>query len=146
MRVCAQLLFAVALACAVSDAAAATATTTTSVNVRAGPGKSFPTATWFLSGTTVTIEGCLSDWQWCDVSSGRHRGWVYTRFLSFRHNDTIVTIQRGGASLGLPQTEFELVPYWDAHFQGNIWYSRKAYWDQRWNRRVAARERTPPAR
>lgn len=141
MRKCLQILFALALACGVQHAAAATATTTNSVNVRAGPGKTFPTASWFLSGTPVTVEGCLSDWQWCDVSAGRDRGWVYARYLSYRSNDTVVTIQRGGASLGLPQTEFDLVPYWDAHFQNQTWYSRKAYWQRRWEQRVAARAR-----
>jgi uncharacterized protein YraI len=142
MRGCLQVLLALALAGGVPLAAAATATTTASVNVRAGPGKSFPTATWFLTGTQVTIEGCLFDWKWCDVSSGRHRGWVYARYLSHRINDTVVTIDRGGTTLGLPQTEFDLVPYWDAHFQNQIWYSRKAYWQRRWERRVAAPERS----
>jgi len=135
MRVRSTFLLGLLVLAAPHAFAAATATTTTSVNVRAGPGKSFPTATWLLSGTTVTVEGCLPDWRWCDVVSGKDRGWVYARFLSIRHDNTKVTIDRGGASLGLPQTQFDLGPYWDAHFQNKVWYSRKAYWQRRWDNR-----------
>jgi uncharacterized protein YraI len=129
-------LVVLGLLCGSSLAAAATATVTSSVNVRAGPGTSFPTATWLLTGTTVTVEGCLPDWRWCDVVAGRDRGWVYSRYLSVRSNDRVATIRAGGASLGLPETEFALGPYWDAHYRNKIWYPRKAEWQQRWDRRA----------
>lgn len=135
MRILLPLLSALALACGAPLATAATATTTSSVNVRAGPAKSFPTVTWLLGNTTVTVEGCLPDWQWCDVVVGRDRGWVHARYLSHRLDGTAVTIRRGGAELGLPKTEFQLGPYWDAHYQNQTWFGRKAYWQRRWDQR-----------
>ena len=142
-----QFLLALALACAIPHASAATATTTSSVNVRAGPATSFPTVTWLLGSTSVTVEGCLPDWQWCDVVAGRDRGWVHARYLSHRLDGTAVTIRRAGAKLGLPQTEFALGPYWDAHYQNQVWYGRKAYWQRRWDQRPApaASDATKPA-
>ncbi len=135
MRKRLQLLLAVAVASCIPLAAAQTAITTTSVNVRAGPEKSFPTATWLLSGTSVTVVGCVASWRWCDVIAGRDRGWVYTRFLSYPFNGGAVNIINGGPNLGLPQVEFSLGPYWDEHYQNQHWFGRKSYWQKRWDRR-----------
>ncbi len=117
-----------------AQAWAQAALTTQSVNVRAGPANIFPTVTWLLTGTSVTIVGCTANWRWCDVIAKGKRGWVYTRFLSYRYNDTVATIINGGPNLGLPQTEFTLGPYWDAHYQNQSWFGRKAYWQTRWDR------------
>lgn len=126
-------------------AAAQTATTTTSVNVRAGPEKSFPTVTWLLSGTTVTVVGCVANWRWCDVTAGRDRGWVYSRFLSIPFNGSAVTILNGGPNLGLPESEFLLSEYWNTHYQRQHWFGRKAYWQRRWDRRAPPREWRDPS-
>ncbi|MCM8594773.1 SH3 domain-containing protein [Accumulibacter sp.] len=142
-----RLLLALVIAGAscITAAAAQTATTTTSVNVRAGPEKNFPTVTWLLSGTTVTVVGCVANWRWCDVIAGRDRGWVYSRFLSIPFNGTAVTILNGGPNLGLPQSEFSLGEYWDAHYQRQHWFGRKAHWQQRWDRRPPPREWRDPS-
>jgi uncharacterized protein YraI len=140
MRTRLGFLLALAFAACVPPAAAHTATTTDSVNVRAGPDKSFPTVTWILSGTSVTLEGCTADWRWCDVIAGRHRGWVYARFLSYPFNGSAVTVVRGGPNLGLPQIEFSLGPYWDAHYRDQRWYKQKADMQKRWDRRPPPRE------
>ena len=141
-----RLLFLLALAVAssASHAATQTAITTTAVNVRAGPDKAFPTVTWLLSGTSVTVVGCLANWRWCDVIAGKDRGWVYTRFLAYPFEGGSVTIVRGGPKLGLPSIEFALGPYWDEHYRDRIWFSRKAYWQTRWDRRPPPPVRREP--
>ena len=126
-------------------AAAETATTTTSVNVRSGPENVFPTVTWLLSGTRVTVVGCVANWRWCDVIAGRDRGWVYSRFLSIPFNGSAVTILNGGPNLGLPESEFSLGEYWDTHYQRKHWFGRKAYWQKRWDRRAPQREWRDPS-
>lgn len=135
MRIRLGFLLALAVASVVQTAAAQTATTTGSVNVRAGPDNTLPTVTWLLSGTSVNVIGCTANWRWCDVTAGRDRGWVYTRFLSYPLNGTAVTIIRGGPNLGLPQIEFSLGPYWDEHYRGKHWYGKKADMQRRWDRR-----------
>jgi uncharacterized protein YraI len=140
----AGFLLALAVAAVVQTAAAQTATTTNSVNVRAGPDNKLPTVTWLLSGTAVTVVGCTANWRWCDVTAGRDRGWVYTRFLSVPFDGTAVTIVRGGPKLGLPQVEFALGPYWDEHYRSKLWYGQKADWQRRWDRRPPQREWREP--
>lgn len=118
-------------------AASHTATTTTAVNVRSAPNRHFPTVTWLLSGTSVTIVGCVDTWRWCDVIAGRKRGWVYTRYLTVPFEGGAVTIITGGPRLGLPVAEFSFGPYWDEHYREQLWFARKAYWQTRWDRQPA---------
>jgi hypothetical protein len=70
---------------------------------------------------------------------------VYTRFLSVPFNGSAVTIISGGPNLGLPQSEFSLGEYWDAHYQRQQWFGRKAYWQSRWDRRAPPREWRDPS-
>ena len=86
------------------------------VNVRAGPDREFPLVTWFQPGTEVHIFGCLKGWQWCDVASGRSRGWVHSSYLGnfFRDRTPIV--------------EFSVDTYWDAHYQRRPWYAERSRW------------------
>ena len=128
------MLAATALAACMPAVAAETATITSSVNVRSGPGRSLPTVTWLLTGTQVSVVGCVANWRWCDVVAGRDRGWVYARFLAFSHGGGSVTIVNGGPTLGLPSIEFAFGPYWDAHYRDRIWYGQKAAWQSRWER------------
>jgi uncharacterized protein YraI len=141
MPISRNLLIALAAAVCIQPAAAQMATATSSVNVRAGPEKMFPTVTWLLSGTPVNVTGCTADWRWCDVTAGRDRGWVYARFLSHPFKGSAVTIVKGGPDLGLPQVEFSLGPYWDAHYQGKRWFAQKAQYQRRWDQRPPPRER-----
>jgi uncharacterized protein YraI len=135
MRTRLPFLIALVVASCIPAAFAQTASTTTSVNVRAGPEKMFPTVTWLLSGTPVTVVGCVANWRWCDVIAGRDRGWVYARFLSVPSNGSAVTIINGGPNLGLPQIDFSLGPYWDEHYRNQRWFARKSYWQTRWDQR-----------
>jgi len=147
MPISLKLLFALVLAgfSSITPAAEQTATTTTAVNLRAGPEKSFPTVTWHLSGTRVTVVGCVANWRWCDVIAGSDRGWIDTRYLSVPFNGSVVTIINGGPNLGLPQSEFLLGEYWDTHYQRKHWFGRKAYWQKRWDRRAPPREWRAPS-
>ena len=139
-----KLLLALAIASCVAPVAAQTATTTSAVNVRSAPDSIFPTVTWLLGGTSVTVQGCTANWRWCDVIAGRNRGWVYTRYLSVPSNGSAVTIIRGGPNLGLPQAEFSLGAYWDEHYRAERWFAQKAEWQRRWDQRPATREWRQP--
>ena len=64
------------------EAAAQSAVTNSNVNIRAGPDRMFPLVGWLPPRTSVRVFGCTSDRRWCDVASGRNRGWVHSRYLS----------------------------------------------------------------
>jgi len=146
MKPLSKLMLAMALAACMSVVAAETATITSSVNVRSGPDRSLPTVTWLLTGTRVTVVGCVANWRWCDVVSGSNRGWVYSRYLSVPFQGSAITIANGGPNLGLKVIDFELGPYWDEHYQSKIFFGQKASLQTRWDRRPAQpewRERAP---
>jgi len=138
-------MLAIASAFCLPAIAAQTATTTSSVNVRSGPDRSMPTVTWLLSGTRVSVVGCVANWRWCDVIAGRERGWIYSRYLSLPFQGSSVLIANGGPNLGLPVTEFALGPYWDEHYASRVFFSQKADWQTRWDRRREQPEWREPA-
>lgn len=108
----AALLFTVTL-----EAAAQSAVTNSDVNMRAGPDRVFPVVGWLPPRTSVRVFGCTSDRRWCDVASGRNRGWVHSRYLS--------NVSRGRT----PTITFSVGPYWDLHYRGRPWYSSRSQWD-----------------
>jgi uncharacterized protein YraI len=89
---------------------------TRAVNVRAGPDPSFPLVSWLQAGTVVQVVGCTDGWHWCDVASGRTRGWIHSRYLGnfFRNRTPVIT--------------FSVADYWDAHYQRRPWYSERSAW------------------
>jgi uncharacterized protein YraI len=115
--------------------AQAQAVTVSAVNVRAGPDRFFPTVTWVLSGTAAKVHGCVDSWRWCDVTVGRDRGWIYSRYLSVQHEGRKVTILQGGPTLGLPVVEFEVSSYWSANYADRRWVGQAGHYQTRWERR-----------
>ncbi|HEX7913763.1 MAG TPA: SH3 domain-containing protein [Paraburkholderia sp.] len=53
------------------------------VNVRAGPAPDYPVVTQLPGGFPVSVMGCISNYQWCDVAAPNLRGWVYAARLSY---------------------------------------------------------------
>jgi uncharacterized protein YraI len=143
-----RFLFALAVACVTwaPMATAQNAVITRAVTVRAGPDRFFPPATSLLSGTAVTVVGCVESWRWCDIIAGRDRGWVYSRYLAYASGGNKITILDGGPGLGLPSIEFSLGAYWDEHYVGRPWAGNRVYWQNRWERRPPPQPWRPPAR
>jgi len=139
-----RFLLALAVAACTPLASAQTATITSSVNVRAGPHKMFPTVTWLLTGTSVTVVGCVANWRWCDVIAGRERGWVYSRYLALPSDGGAITVLRGGPRLGLPAIEFSVGPYWDEHYRTKRWFAEKSNMQRRWDQQRPPREWREP--
>jgi uncharacterized protein YraI len=137
-------LAAVALIAVAPVATAQTAITTLAVTMRAGPAANFPSVTTLMGGTSATVIGCESSWRWCDVSAGRDRGWVSSRYLSTTYKGNKVTILAGGPTLELPVTEFALAAYWGEHYRGRVFFGRQAFYQNRWDRRAPAPEWRAP--
>jgi uncharacterized protein YraI len=141
-------LFALAAALGIAGVmtfdAQAQAVTASAVNVRAGPDRFFPTVTWVLSGTEAKVHGCVDSWRWCDVTVGRDRGWIYSRYLSVPHEGTKVTILRGGPALGMPAVPFDLGDYWKSHYADRRWFGQAAQYQTRWERRRPQAPWAPP--
>lgn len=73
----------------------ATATATTDLNVRAGPGPQYPVVTIIGANQQATINGCLQNSKWCQVTIGGVQGWAYSDYLvATLDNRTIVMTER----------------------------------------------------
>jgi len=133
-------LAATALMGAATAASAQRAYTTSDVNMRAGPGSRFPVVTTLPGDSRVFIHGCLSNWDWCDVSWRRTRGWVFSDFLEavYRNRRIVFDEYRGYADIPFVTFGFG---YWDRYYRDRPWYDSWDRWGDRNDRRWRERNR-----
>ncbi len=112
-----------------SVALAQEAVTVKDVNVRAGPDRGYPLVAWVPGGSTVYVNGCQSDYRWCDVTAGANRGWVYSKNLQYTYQGQPMTIYGNGPTLALPIISFILGSYWNDNYQNRPWYRNQNQWN-----------------
>ncbi len=112
---------AVATVAAPAVASAAPAQVTANVNLRTGPGTNYYPILVLPAGAPVELYGCLQGYTWCDVSYGRERGWVSSRYLS--------TFYSGQAYRPRPYASVPFLTfnfgYWDNHYAKRPWYQNR---------------------
>lgn len=120
-------LTAAATVAAPAAASASPAQVTANVNLRAGPGTQYYPILVLPAGAPVELYGCLQGYTWCDVSYGRERGWISSRYLS--------TFYSGPAYRPRPYRSVPFLTfnfgYWDNHYAHRPWYNnRPRDWDR----------------
>ena len=85
--------------------------------VHAGPDPAFPEVTRLPAASNVHVVGCVASRQWCDILSGRTRGWI--RAADLRQTDRV---RRA------PEVTFSVGEDWDAHYRSRPWFSRRDDW------------------
>jgi uncharacterized protein YraI len=100
--------------------------------IYSGPGSEYPVVAQLGPGVGVTVQGCLNDYSWCDVTFGGNRGWVYAGELGYPYRNQRVPIIDYGPQLSLPIITFSLGNYWDRHYRSRPWYHERNDWDRRW--------------
>lgn len=112
-----------ALLAAPGLASAAPAWTSSQASLRSGPDRDYPRVDNLRAGQRVEVHGCLRDWSWCDVSSGRQRGWVAASALQREHagRRAPISVQRSGLAV----LDFFLGDYWDRHYRAINWYAKR---------------------
>ena len=74
------LLFVATLVLTASGYAQEQAYTTKSAHLRAGPAREYPVVAIVSPGVQVTVGGCVSDYNWCEVIlADSNRGWDVRR-------------------------------------------------------------------
>lgn len=126
-------LAAAALLGSVTMAAAQEAFTTNDANLRAGPGSRFPVVATIPEDSDVYIHGCLSNWDWCDVSWRRSRGWVFSDNLEAVYRSRRVSIYDYRRYNDIPVLSFGF-GYWDRHYRDRPWFDEWDRWDDRRDR------------
>lgn len=111
--------------------AATSAIVTTDLNVRTGPSASYQRYGTIPAGDEVTVYGCLSGYNWCDVDWAGGRGWVSGNYLAYLgqryYREPISSV---GVSIGVPVLGFDPYVYHRRHYAGRAWY-RDRYLDRR---------------
>jgi uncharacterized protein YraI len=92
-------------------------TTRRAVIVRAGPDNLFPQVARLPNASNVRVFGCTATPRWCDVMSGRTRGWVPLNDLT-----------QSSRLRSAPTVTFSVADYWDAHYRTRAWYSSRDAW------------------
>ena len=112
-------------------ASAQQAFTTNLLNLRAGPAQDFPIVATLPQGAEVMIQGCTSDYAWCDVQTPNAlRGWVYAQYLSHPFQGNPVPVSSMGATIGIPVLTFALGAYWASHYRDRPWYHNQSQWNR----------------
>ncbi len=99
--------------------------TITGVTMHAGPSSEYPQVMHLAGGLQVDIHGCISSWQWCDVTWRGKRGWVAVAALEYRDGGESMPV---ALSTSIPTASFDLSRYWDTNYRGRLWYSDRAKW------------------
>ena len=102
-------------------------------SIFAGPGSDYPVVAQLAPGVRLRINGCLSDWQWCDVSFGPNRGWAYAGDLGYTYYNNRVPVIEYGPRLALPVITFSLGSYWDRYYRARPFYHERSNWERHWN-------------
>jgi uncharacterized protein YraI len=103
--------------------AASLAYTTADLNIRTGPSASYQRFDTIPEGGQVTVHGCLSGYNWCDVSWSGERGWVSGAYLAYAGERYVrQPIPSIGLSIGLPVIGFSPEVYHRRHYVGRSWY------------------------
>ena len=111
-------------------ASAQEAYTTGDVNMRAGPGSRYPVVTTIPEDRQVYIHGCLSNWDWCDVSWRRNRGWVFSDYLEALYRNRRVDFDEYRTYVDIPFVSFGF-GYWDRYYRDRPWFDDWDHWHHR---------------
>ncbi|MFZ2100192.1 MAG: DUF1236 domain-containing protein [Oricola sp.] len=84
------------------------ATATVDLNIRSGPGPQYEVIGTIDGGDTATVEGCLQNSKWCQVSYNGATGWSYSDYLAGGFGaEQQVVISQAPASAAIPVVEYD---------------------------------------
>lgn len=115
--------------------------TTGNVHLRAGPDFSYPLIDTLPAGAPLSVQGCTSGWEWCDVIFQDERGWIVGNFIQYDYNNQYVLVPQYGAQIGIPIVTFVIGSYWDSYYRNRPFYSQRASW---YARPIPRRPPPPP--
>jgi uncharacterized protein YraI len=105
---------------------------TANVNMRSGPSTGYPAVTVVPVGAPITIHGCMSNVNWCDVAFAGGRGWVSGSYISTTYRQNRVYVEpEYYRPLGIPTVTFEVDNYWGRYYRDRDFYRDRDRWDRR---------------
>ncbi len=101
------------------------------VHMRAGPSRGYPVVAILHTGVSISVQGCLGDYTWCDVMIGPDRGWVYAGNIVYPYQGANGPVITYGPAIGIAIITFSIGPYWDEYYRARPWYPQRQYWIHR---------------
>lgn len=102
------LLCASALTLAAAPAfAAMSVSATTDLNVRTGPGPQYPVQGVIGANESATMQGCLENSKWCQVTVDGQTGWAYSEYLVADYSGEPTIVYQNRDTIGVPVVTYE---------------------------------------
>lgn len=95
------------------------------IDLQSGPDEDYPAITQLSAGTEVQVQGCIDNYDWCDVLASGDRGWVPGTFLAEEYDGNRVLIVDAGPRIGIPVVSFEIGAYWGEHYHNRPFYAQR---------------------
>lgn len=95
------------------------------VALRAGPDTDYPRVTTLSKNTRVEIHGCITRYDWCDVSVRGARGWAKGEDLRLRMKGRPGRIVEYGPRIALPMLTFSFDTYWNDNYRRAGFYRER---------------------
>jgi uncharacterized protein YraI len=118
--------------------------TATTVNMHAGPGGGYPVVTVLGPSLPLTVLGCTTRYDWCDVSAGGARGWVSSSLINYVSPDGATSALRDWAPARVEVVPFAVDRYWGEHYRDRPWYGERRRWAQEDRGRDRREQRREP--
>jgi uncharacterized protein YraI len=91
--------------------AATLAVATADLNIRSGPGPEYPVIGVIGLNGEATIDSCIQDSRWCQITYRGQPGWVYTQYMQVIGRSAAApatVIERAPATVVQPATRFNV--------------------------------------
>lgn len=79
----------------------------TDLNLRAGPGPSFDIVSVIPASATVTVDGCLADANWCQVTHDGKTGWAASDYLAVKSGDEVAVLATRPATVEVATVTYD---------------------------------------
>lgn len=79
----------------------------TDLNIRSGPGPRYEVLGIIPGGKAATVEGCLGEASWCQVSFEGTNGWAYSDYLAVEVEEQAVALTQRPASVEIGTVTYE---------------------------------------
>lgn len=109
--------------------------------LHSGPSNNYPRLYTVRANTGLTILGCLSGWNWCEVATGGAHGWISAGALGVRYHGRIRGVPNYAPRLGVPVIGFNERLYWTKYYYDHDFCikrygkNRDNRHDNRWSQR-----------
>ncbi|TDH34333.1 DUF1236 domain-containing protein [Pseudohoeflea suaedae] len=92
---------------AVPAFAAMSVTATTDLNVRAGPGPDYPVTSVIGNNQAATLDGCIENSKWCQVTINGTSGWAYSEYLVADYSGQPTVVYQNYQTIGAPVVTYD---------------------------------------